>query len=98
MPRVRRLLVLVCVVTGFLSHQVRAQQSFTWEQIRDKFLNTNPTLRAQAQGIESSRASEITASLRPNPTFRPEKKRDCYAKRSFHIWGMQAISLVCPPR
>ena len=68
-PLVRRFLVLVCVITGFLSHEGRAQQSFTWEQIRDKFLNTNPTLRAQAQGIESSRASEITASLRPNPTF-----------------------------
>jgi cobalt-zinc-cadmium efflux system outer membrane protein len=29
----------------------------------------NPTLRAQAQSIESSRANEITAGLRPNPTF-----------------------------
>jgi cobalt-zinc-cadmium efflux system outer membrane protein len=44
-------------------------QSFTWEQIRDKFLSTNPTLKAQAQSIESSRASEITAGLRPNPQF-----------------------------
>jgi len=32
-------------------------------------LSTNPTLRAQAQSIESSRADEITASLRPNPTL-----------------------------
>jgi cobalt-zinc-cadmium efflux system outer membrane protein len=45
------------------------QKSFTWEQIRDTFLKTNPTLRAQAQSIESNRASEITASLRPNPQF-----------------------------
>jgi outer membrane protein, heavy metal efflux system len=29
----------------------------------------NPALRAQAQGIESSRADEITAGLSPNPTF-----------------------------
>jgi cobalt-zinc-cadmium efflux system outer membrane protein len=29
----------------------------------------NPTLRAQAQSIESNRANEITAGLRPNPTF-----------------------------
>lgn len=69
MPRFSRFVVLACVVTGFLSTEVRAEQSFTWEQIRDKFLNTNPTLRAQAQDIESSRANEITASLRPNPTF-----------------------------
>lgn len=45
------------------------QQSFTWEQVRDKFLSTNPTLHAQAQSIESNRAGEITASLRPNPQF-----------------------------
>jgi cobalt-zinc-cadmium efflux system outer membrane protein len=29
----------------------------------------NPTLQAQAQSIESNRANEITAGLRPNPTF-----------------------------
>lgn len=45
------------------------QQSFSWKQIRDKFLTANPTLRAQALTIESSRASEITAGLRPNPQF-----------------------------
>ena len=45
------------------------QQSFTWAQIQDKFLATNPTLRAQAQTIESNRANEVTASLRPNPQF-----------------------------
>ena len=45
------------------------QRSFTWEQIRDTFLRTNPTLRAQAQSIESNRASEITAGLHPNPQF-----------------------------
>jgi len=44
-------------------------QNFTWEQIRDKFLSTNPTLQAQAQSVQSSRAGEITAGLRPNPQF-----------------------------
>lgn len=43
--------------------------SYTWEQLRDKFLRDNPTLLAQAQAIESSRAGELTAGLRPNPTF-----------------------------
>jgi len=44
-------------------------QGFTWEQIRDKFLAASPTLQAQALSIESSRAAEITAGLRPNPQF-----------------------------
>jgi cobalt-zinc-cadmium efflux system outer membrane protein len=58
-------LVIVCLCTA-----VRAQPpSFTWEQIQDKFLSTNPTLHAQTQSIASSRASEITASRRPNPQF-----------------------------
>jgi outer membrane protein, heavy metal efflux system len=76
---VRNRLCAICKQTGrfvtlavgtavCLCAVVRAQQqSFTWEQMLDKFLSTNPTLRAQAQSIESSRASEITAGLRPNP-------------------------------
>src|SRR5215471_3288741 len=67
--RSKTLLFIVGVIAS-LSTVSRAQQpSFTWEQLRDKFLSANPTLRAQAQSIESNRADEITASLRPNPTF-----------------------------
>jgi outer membrane protein, heavy metal efflux system len=62
--------ILTLMTAGCLSTAAQAQpQTFTWEEIRDKFLSTNPTLQAQAQSIESSRASEITASLRPNPQF-----------------------------
>jgi cobalt-zinc-cadmium efflux system outer membrane protein len=46
-----------------------AQQSYTWEQLRDKFKATNPTLRAGEIGIDESKAQEITAYLRPNPDF-----------------------------
>jgi len=60
---------LALITAICLSNAVFAQQGFTWEQIRDKFLATNPTLLAQGQSIESSRASEITAGLRPNPQF-----------------------------
>jgi outer membrane protein, heavy metal efflux system len=68
--RFGRVLVLAWLVATFLCTGVRAQQpTFTWEQLRDKLLSTNPTLRAQSQGIESSRANEVTAGLRPNPTF-----------------------------
>src|SRR6516225_9177202 len=45
------------------------QTTYTWEQIHDLFLKSNPTLRAQAQSIDSNRAAEVTASLRPNPTL-----------------------------
>lgn len=63
-------LVLFLVTAACLSTAARAQQqSFTWEQIRGRFLATNPTLRAQAQSIESSQANEVTAGLRPNPQF-----------------------------
>ncbi len=41
--------------------------SYTWEQIRDHFQASNPTLRAAQIGIDESRAQEITAYLRPNP-------------------------------
>lgn len=57
------------VATVFTATAQAQQQSFSWEQIQDKFLAANPTLRAQAQSIESNRANEITAGLRPNPQF-----------------------------
>lgn len=44
-----------------------AQTVYTWEQIKTKFEETNPTLKAGRIGIDESRADEITAYLRPNP-------------------------------
>jgi cobalt-zinc-cadmium efflux system outer membrane protein len=47
------------------------QQSppLTWEQVRDRFEVRNPTLLADKLNIDESKAQEITANLRPNPTF-----------------------------
>jgi len=45
------------------------QQSLNWQQVRDKFEAANPTLLADKLNIDESRAQEITAFLRPNPTF-----------------------------
>jgi cobalt-zinc-cadmium efflux system outer membrane protein len=45
------------------------QQSFTWQQIRDRFVANNPTLLADRLNIDESKADEITAFLRPNPTL-----------------------------
>jgi cobalt-zinc-cadmium efflux system outer membrane protein len=43
--------------------------TFTWQQIKDKFSEANPTLKAARLNIDESRAAEITAFLRPNPDF-----------------------------
>jgi cobalt-zinc-cadmium efflux system outer membrane protein len=42
-------------------------QTLTWEQVRDRFIAANPSLRAGQLNIEESKASEVTAYLRPNP-------------------------------
>jgi cobalt-zinc-cadmium efflux system outer membrane protein len=46
-----------------------AQTPLTWEQVRQRFEQSNPTLQAGQIGIEESKAQEITAFLRPNPNF-----------------------------
>jgi len=70
--RVEQLVRRLCVglVMGFCTAPSGwAQQGFTWQEIRDKFEATNPTLRALEIGIDESKAQEITAYLRPNPDF-----------------------------
>jgi len=46
-----------------------AQQALTWEEVRNRFEVNNPTLLADKLNIDESKAQEITAFLRPNPTF-----------------------------
>jgi cobalt-zinc-cadmium efflux system outer membrane protein len=46
-----------------------AQQTLTWEQVRLRFAQNNPTLLADKLNIDESKAQEITAFLRPNPQF-----------------------------
>jgi len=46
-----------------------AQQTLTWEQVRLRFEQSNPTLLADKLSIDESKAQEITAFFRPNPTF-----------------------------
>jgi len=58
-------LLTACLANSF----ARAQVSYTWQQIRDRFEATNPTLKAAQLSIDESRAAEITAYLRPNPDF-----------------------------
>jgi cobalt-zinc-cadmium efflux system outer membrane protein len=61
---------LALLIAGSIGKSAHAQQqSFTWQQVRDKFEARNPTLLADKLNIDESKAEEITAFLRPNPTF-----------------------------
>jgi cobalt-zinc-cadmium efflux system outer membrane protein len=62
----KRLCVAILLLTGF-TRAAFCQQALTWEQVRSKFEAANPTLKAAQANIDESRASEITAYLRPNP-------------------------------
>jgi cobalt-zinc-cadmium efflux system outer membrane protein len=55
------LLAAVLVESGF------AQTALTWQQVRDKFESSNPSLRAAQIAVDEARAQEISAFLRPNP-------------------------------
>ncbi|HLG99500.1 MAG TPA: TolC family protein [Bryobacteraceae bacterium] len=61
--------LLFFCVAACVSIPLRAQQSFSWQQIRYKFEATNPTLKAAQFNIDEARAAEVTAYLRPNPDF-----------------------------
>lgn len=66
----RRFLQRLCslpVAILILAGSSFAQRALTWQEVRDKFEAANPTLRAGMIGIDESKASEITAYLRPNP-------------------------------
>ena len=62
-----RRLCLALIVAALLAHSCLAQKALTWDEVRDKFDKANPSLLAGQIGIDESRASEITAYLRPNP-------------------------------
>src|SRR5258708_4143872 len=68
----KRLLRRLCFGLFLVAASARsgwAQKALTWQEVRDKFESANPTLRAGQIGIDEDRAQEITAFLRPNPTF-----------------------------
>jgi outer membrane protein, heavy metal efflux system len=61
-----------CLVAWLLvgaAASASAQPTLTWEQVRLRFEQNNPTLLAGKLSIDESKAQEITAFLRPNPTF-----------------------------
>ncbi len=60
---------LAMTILTCLARTSGAQQVLTWQQIREKFEATNPTLLADKLNIDESKAEEITAYLRPNPSL-----------------------------
>jgi cobalt-zinc-cadmium efflux system outer membrane protein len=52
-----------------LCASAQTQAPLTWEQVRQRFEQHNPTLLAGKLTVDESKAQEITAFLRPNPTF-----------------------------
>lgn len=46
-----------------------SSQPLTWQNVRDRFEASNPTLLADKVNVDESKAQEITAYLRPNPTL-----------------------------
>jgi outer membrane protein, heavy metal efflux system len=67
----QRFIKIICAVallvgsTGTLAH---AQKTLTWDEVRTRFEANNPTLLADKLTIDESKAQEITAFLRPNPS------------------------------
>jgi cobalt-zinc-cadmium efflux system outer membrane protein len=64
-------LLYVAAFAGLMlwSQRADAQASYTWDQIKSKFEAANPTLKADAINVEEMKVAEVTAYLRPNPTF-----------------------------
>jgi len=46
-----------------------APTALTWDQVKAKFESANPALKADQSNVDELKAEEITAYLRPNPTF-----------------------------
>ena len=60
--------ILAVLAAGVaLAGTAQAQKALTWQEVRERFEASNPTMRAARIGIDESKAQEITAYLRPNP-------------------------------
>jgi cobalt-zinc-cadmium efflux system outer membrane protein len=56
-------------LAGWFLACAAAQTPLTWQQVKDQFVASNPTLLAGQLGIQESKAEEITAYLKPNPNM-----------------------------
>ena len=65
-PVVYLLVSTFWLVMGF-TPDMGAQQALSWDQVKAKFEQVNPALKADADNVDEMKAEEITAFLRPNP-------------------------------
>lgn len=84
------------LIFGLLAVGAQGQQhNYVWEEIRNKFEATNPTLLAARLNIDELRAQEITAHLRPNPDFTISADGTQIAP-SKNVWQPFAGTFVSP--
>jgi len=69
MSRFIRSAGIAALLVSLFSTSTPAQKSFTWDEVKARFEKNNPTLKAGEIGIGESKANEISAFLRPNPTL-----------------------------
>lgn len=67
--RILRRLCVGTLLAAALANSGFAQKALTWQEVRARFETGNATLRAGQIGVDESRAQEVTANLRPNPTL-----------------------------
>jgi cobalt-zinc-cadmium efflux system outer membrane protein len=71
------------------------QDSYTWQQIRERFEASNSTLLAGKLNIDELRAQEISANLRPKPDFTLSADGTQIAP-SKNVWQPFAGTFVTP--
>jgi cobalt-zinc-cadmium efflux system outer membrane protein len=64
-----RRLCLTLILLASVSLAAQTPSPMTWDEVRHRFEQDNPTLLAGQLNIDESQAQEITADLRPNPQF-----------------------------
>jgi cobalt-zinc-cadmium efflux system outer membrane protein len=68
MQRFIKIICAVALLAGSIGTLAHAQKALTWGEVRTRFEANNPTLLADKLTIDESKAQEITAFLRPNPS------------------------------
>jgi len=68
MQKLRWLSCFALVLLGSAVVVAQTPATMTWEEVRHRFEVNNPTLMAGQLNIDESKAQEITAYLRPNPS------------------------------
>jgi cobalt-zinc-cadmium efflux system outer membrane protein len=59
-----------CVLgVALFAYAAPAQEALTWDEVKAKFVASNPALKADALNVDEMKAEEVTANLRPNPQF-----------------------------